>query len=100
LPCLPDALVRRKATPVLRGLGRKARARAMAGAFAVPERHREALRGRTVLLIDDVYTSGATAGACVKALKRAGAAEVHLVYWARVLRDDEGAVGEHRRPGR
>jgi ComF family protein len=89
LACPPDLLVRTKATPVLRGLGREARAKAMAGAFAVfPERN-AMLKGRTVLLIDDVYTSGATASACAKVLKRAGASEVRLLCWARVLREDE-----------
>ncbi len=88
LECRPDLLVRTKPTPVLRGLGRKARARAVAGAFAVPAVHRGMLRERRVLLVDDVFTSGATAQACAKALKRAGAAEVRLLCWARVLRDD------------
>jgi predicted amidophosphoribosyltransferase len=46
------------------------------------------LKGRRVLLIDDVYTTGATANACAKVLKRAGAAEVRLICWARVLRDE------------
>ncbi len=90
LDCVPDLLVRTKATPVLRGLGRKARARAVAGAFAVPPVHHALIRHRAVLLIDDVFTSGATAQACAKVLKRAGAAEVRQLCWARVLRD-EGA---------
>lgn len=88
--CVPDLLVRTRATPALRGMGRKARARTVAGAFAVPERYRTRLDGRTVLLIDDVFTSGATAEACARALKRAGAAEVWLLCWARVLRDRAG----------
>ena len=80
-----DALVRRKATPVLGGLGAKARARALSGAIAVSPRRRQALRGTNVLLVDDVLTSGATSSACVSALKRAGAAKVVVCCFARVL---------------
>ena len=76
-----------KPTPMLGGLGRAARAKALRGAFAVPSESRALLKGRTVLLVDDVYTSGATAGACAKALKRAGAARVVVLCWARVLQD-------------
>ncbi|HEY0269898.1 MAG TPA: ComF family protein [Sphingomonas sp.] len=86
-PCLPDALVRTRATPLMRGLGRAARARAVDGAFAVPPARRALLRGRTVLLVDDVFTTGATAGACAATLRRAGASAVWLVCWARVVRE-------------
>ena len=85
-----DLAERRRATPLLRGLGRKARAQAVRGAFAVPKPHRSLLKGRRVLLIDDVYTTGATANACAAALKRAGASDVHLLCWARVVRGDDG----------
>jgi ComF family protein len=82
-----DLIERRKRTPMLGGLGKVARARALRGAFAVPSGKRAMLKGRTVLLVDDVYTSGATAGACAKVLKRAGAARVVVLCWARVLQD-------------
>jgi ComF family protein len=80
-----DLLRRVKATPVLRGLGKRERALAVRGAFKVPDGARAAIEGRTVLVVDDVYTSGATANACAKALKRGGAARVNIICWARVL---------------
>jgi ComF family protein len=82
---LVDGLVRRKATPVLGGLGRKARARALSGAIAVNPRRAGRLAGAQVLLVDDVMTSGATSQACIGALKRAGAAKVIIACFARVL---------------
>ena len=83
-----DVIERRRATPLLRGLGRKARARAVAGAFAVPPRARPRLEGRRVVLVDDVFTTGATARGCAHVLSRAGAAGIEIVCWARVVRDD------------
>ncbi|MDR2856308.1 MAG: ComF family protein [Novosphingobium sp.] len=80
-----DMLERRKPTPGLGGLGRKARARALSGAIGVARRHRGHLRGANVVLVDDVFTSGATSGACVSALKRAGAERVVIACFARVL---------------
>jgi len=82
---LVDGLVRRKPTPVLGGLGRKARARALSGAIAVNLRSADRLMGARVVLIDDVMTSGATTDACVSALKRAGAEKVVVACFARVL---------------
>lgn len=82
---LVDGLERRKPTPSLGGLGRKARARALAGAIEARAARRSALRGAQVLLVDDVLTSGATSNACVAALKRAGARQVRIACFARVL---------------
>lgn len=81
------ALVRTRATPSLKGRGHDARARAVRGAFAVPARARVA--GRRIALVDDVYTSGATADAATVALLRAGAASVTILCWARVLGSDD-----------
>lgn len=81
----PALLRRVKATPVLRGLGARGRAKAVAGAFALTEGAKSKLAGKTVVLVDDVYTSGATGDACARVLKRGGAAKVILLCWARVL---------------
>jgi ComF family protein len=81
------ALVRTRRTAPLRGLGGRQRAKMVAGAFAVDHGAKERLRGKAVVLVDDVYTSGATADACTRALLRHGAASVTILCWARVLPD-------------
>ena len=80
-----DALIRVKATRLSKGLGRKARADNVRGAFRV--RRREAVSGRDIVLVDDVLTTGATADACARHLRRAGARSVTVLTWARVVRD-------------
>jgi ComF family protein len=84
-----DLLKRIKATPPLKEMGPAERRRVVKGAFRIHERHRAAIAGRTVLLIDDVFTSGATVSACASVLKRAGAARVGVLCWARVVRDGD-----------
>ncbi len=79
-----DALVRRKRTPSLGGLGQKARKRVLTGAITANGRC-QALKGARVVLVDDVLTSGATSDACVSALKRAGAEKVVVACFARVI---------------
>jgi ComF family protein len=84
LPVAVDALRRVKPTPPLKGMGMRQRRRTVAGAFRA--RRPSDLHGRAVVLIDDVLTTGSTADACARALKKAGAARVDLVSWARVVR--------------
>ena len=84
-PFHPDLIRRKRRTPPLRGLGAKARARTIQGAFGITQRQRRAIEGRAVLIVDDVHTSGATSAACAAILKRSGASWVGVVTWARVL---------------
>ena len=84
-----DLLTRAKATPSLRGLNRTQRALAVRGAFRIDDRMKPVLRGRTIVLVDDVYTTGATVNGCARALKRAGAREVNILCWARVVRGSD-----------
>ena len=81
---LVDGLMRRKRTPSLGGLGREARERALAGAIVVNRHRLKQIAGRDVVLVDDVFTSGATARACVAALAGAGARRIVVACFARV----------------
>jgi ComF family protein len=80
-----DALERRKPTPSLGGLGRAARKRVLSGAIALRKGRAADVRGANVVLVDDVLTSGATTNACVSVLRRAGASQVTIACFARVL---------------
>lgn len=83
----PFLLRRLKRTPPLKGMSPLQRRKTVAGAFAV--RHKAAVAGKTVILVDDVLTTGSTAEACARTLKRAGAARVELVSWARVVKPSQ-----------
>lgn len=84
LKSAPAALARIRRTPPLKGMSPLQRRRTVAGAFRV--RDADAVRGRPVVLVDDVLTTGSTANACARALGQAGASRVDLVSWARVVR--------------
>ncbi|MEE2690840.1 MAG: ComF family protein [Pseudomonadota bacterium] len=92
LPVLHDALLRTRPTPPQARLSAQGRKRNVEGAFAVREERREELKGRAVVLIDDVLTTGATLSACARALKRAGAARVDALVLARTARNGVEAI--------
>jgi ComF family protein len=79
-----SSLIRRRETVSQIGLTRDQRRANLRGAFAVTRPHR--LRDRSVLLIDDVMTTGTTAGECARVLLRAGAKEVFVATAARATR--------------
>lgn len=82
-----SALLRVRSTSVQAGLSNTRRRQNVANAFRVRRRLAgNGLRGRRILLIDDVMTTGSTATACAMALKRGGAARVGLLTVARVDR--------------
>lgn len=80
----PRLLRRVRRTPALKGMSVSQRRRTVSGAFRVDPA--VDLEGRTVVLVDDVLTTGSTAEACARALRKAGAARIELVSWARVVR--------------
>jgi ComF family protein len=86
ITAVPDLLVRTRHTPSQGGLSASARRRNVAGAFAVRNGMAEKVRGARLLMVDDVYTTGATVGACATVLRRGGAAAVDVITLARVVR--------------
>lgn len=84
LAYLPDALARRRDTASQGGKSGSGRKRNVAGAFQVPPARVSQVAGKTILLIDDVLTTGATAEGCARALKSAGALRVDVAVVARV----------------
>jgi ComF family protein len=84
-PCDLSLLARVKATKAQVGLSRAQRADNVQGAFRVPAGAESRVRGRRIVLVDDVLTSSATANAAARALLRAGAASVDVLVFARVV---------------
>ncbi|HYJ79326.1 MAG TPA: phosphoribosyltransferase family protein, partial [Longimicrobiaceae bacterium] len=78
-------LVRTRATATQTALHPSERRANVAGAFAVPAGRAAELRGEHVVLVDDVWTTGATVLACVEALLEAGARVASVATFARVV---------------
>lgn len=87
LPVCPDLLIRPKHTRSLKGMGPEERHAMLDGAIRVHPKRRAELIGRTVLLVDDVMTSGATLSAGAQACFSAGAQDVCILTLARTAKD-------------
>lgn len=89
---LPDLVERVRATRPQVGLSGSARRRNVAGAFRLREAYGALVAGRTVVIVDDVMTTGATVEACARALTGAGAREVRALCLARVVPGDGATI--------
>jgi ComF family protein len=93
VPWDPLALERKRPTPSQGEMkSAKARRRNVLGAFRVPKEKASQLRGKNILLVDDVFTTGATLDACARALKRAGSGRVDVLTLARVVKAGSGDI--------
>ncbi len=87
-PAVLDGLTRVRPTQPLDGITLAERFARLEGALAANEKRVPKLQGKSVILVDDVMTSGATLAAGTEACLTAGAARVDVVVLARVVKDD------------
>lgn len=85
----PHILRRHRKTRQQVGLSGDSRLRNVQGAFSLHPRAMETLAGRRVILVDDVYTTGATVKAATRALRRGGVQSVDVITFARVVTGDD-----------
>jgi ComF family protein len=79
-----DAMQRHRATQSQGHMSRDERHENIKGTFNISPSHREAIKGKNIVLVDDVLTTGATVNECSRILKFGGAASVHVLTLARV----------------
>ncbi len=83
-PVLYSTLIRSKSTPSQGHLSERERKQNVSGVFSV--KHSERIKGKNILLIDDVFTTGATVNECAKILKKAGANKIFVLTFARAIK--------------
>ncbi len=85
----PRLMVRTRSTPSQGGLNARERRANVRGAFGVRPGQKPKVRGRRLVLVDDVMTTGATVSACAQVLLKAGAAAVDVLTLVQVVRPEE-----------
>lgn len=91
-PCSHDALKRTRPTPTQGNRSARERHLNVRGAFMARPSRLKSIEGAHILLIDDVFTTGATLAACTRALKKGKAAEVYVLVLARVVRPSDVTI--------
>jgi predicted amidophosphoribosyltransferase len=86
VPHVDDLLVRIRRTTPHENMDRTERERKVKRAFAVRDHYAEKIIGKTIVLVDDVYTTGSTVAECSRTMLRAGAAAVRIATVARVFK--------------
>lgn len=87
-PAIIDALLRTRATPPQGHLTIDQRQKNVSKAFTLKKKYENQIKDKKIVLVDDVYTTGATVNECTKVLKSGGAQEVHILTIARVVKDE------------
>ena len=82
IECLPDALIRVRETSPMRGLSKEERAENIKGCFELNNDIKEKIEGKRVLLLDDIYTTGATASECRKTLEEGHPGSISFISFA------------------
>lgn len=87
VPTLIDGLRRVRATKPQGYMNFEKRRRNVKAAFSVDAHYLDKVKGTRIVLVDDVYTTGATVNECAKILRKAGAARVDVLTLARVMKE-------------
>lgn len=83
---IPDLLIRHRRTSMQKGMSRTERFENQRGALKLNKRFQDTIKGKRVLLVDDVMTTGATLSACAEVCRAAGSEDVNVLVFARVAR--------------
>lgn len=84
-----EALIRTRYTPIQGHLNYEERRKNVRKAFIANPKYEAEIKGKTLVLIDDVYTTGATVKECTKVLRKAGAKKIHILTLARTVKFED-----------